>query len=239
MDTDADFDLRRFDDIPDVLAPAEREADAAPRMAPRATTSAAGPSRARVRRQRAAAFVASLAWLVWQVITLGPRTDTAKLGIAYPVAQIALPAVLGAVALGVALWPSRDGLGAGAASVRGVAVLSMLAMTAVALFFPLPFAYTPPGLFGFLQWVLICADIVAVMGVLPLALAAVVLRRSFVTAATEKSAAIGVACGLGAVTAMHLHCENLQPAHMVLGHMVPAAVLAVAGALLLRYVTRV
>lgn len=239
MEMNADFDLRQLDDIPDVIPPEERQASAGPpHLAPRAATTAAGPSRASVRRQRAVALVASLGWLVWQVAALGLRTDMAKLGIAYPIAQVALPALLGAAALAIALWPGRDGLGAGVASIRGLSVVALLGMTAVTLFFPLPFAYTPPKLFGFLQWTLICADIVAVMGVLPLALAAVALRRSFVTAATEKSAAIGVACGLGAVTAMHLHCENLQPAHMALGHMVPAMVLAAAGALLLRYVTK-
>jgi hypothetical protein len=237
MAMDADFDLERLGDIPDVITPAERDASASPpRMAPRAT---AGPARASVQRQRAVALAVSLLWLTWQVFTLGLRTDMAKLGLAYPLAQVAVPALLGAVALGVALWPGREGLGAGVASLRAVTAVGLLAMVAITLFFPLPFAYAPPTLYGFLQWILICADIVAIMGVVPLALAAVVLRRSFVAAATERSTAVGAACGLGAVTAMHLHCENLEPAHMVLGHMVPAAVLAAAGALLLRYVTRV
>ena len=64
-------------------------------------------------------------------------------------------------------------------------------------------------------------------------LAAVVLRRSFASAAGWRSAAVGAACGLAAGAAMHLHCENVLPVHMVLSHAVPALLLGVAGALLL------
>ena len=78
----------------------------------------------------------------------------------------------------------------------------------------------------------------AVMAAVPLVLAGVVLRRSFVAASMERSAAVGAACALAAVTTMHLHCENIQVGHMLLGHMVPAAAITVLAALVLRSVTR-
>lgn len=236
---DADFDLSRLNEIPDVLPPAVREAtEKVPPLGPRASATSSGPARGSVRAQRAAALAVSAGWLVIQVLTLGFRSDFAKLGLSYPLAQIGLPAALSALALGLAIWPGKEGLGAGVAPLRTVAIAGLGAMTIVAFAWPLPFPYTPPSLFGFSQWVLICADIVAVMGAVPLVLAAVVFRRSFATAATERSAAVGTACALGAVTAMHLHCENMQPAHMLAAHMVPAIGLAVIATLILRHTAR-
>lgn len=235
---EADFDLRKLDEIPDVLAPSDRTEALVP-PGPRASTRAAGPARAEVLRRRALALAVALVWLALQVLILGLRQDLARLGVSYVLAQIALPAVLSALAVGVAVGSGRDGLGAGMVPVRGVVIVGLTGMSAVALLWPLPFVYVPPpNALPFAPAVLVCADIVAVMGVVPLALAALALRRAFPTAARDRSAALGAASGLGAVTAMHLHCEILQPAHMLLGHMVPAVALALAAALVLRSVVR-
>lgn len=235
---DADFDLSRMDDIPDALPAADRGAPS-PTPAPRESTLVAGPSRADLRRRRALAMAVSLAWLAGHIVLLSVRADLAKLGVLYPLLEIALPAVLSAVALGLALSPGRDGLGASVASLRGITLLAIAGVPLLAAVLPLPFPYVPPTIFTFGQWVIICGDIIAVMAAVPLVLAAVVLRRSFVAASLERSAAVGASCCLAAVTTMHLHCENIQVAHVLVGHMLPAIAITIVAALVLRSVTRV
>jgi hypothetical protein len=70
---DADFDLSRMDDIPDVLPAADRGAPS-PTPAPRESTLVAGPSRADLRRRRALAMAVSLAWLAGHIV-LGQQID--------------------------------------------------------------------------------------------------------------------------------------------------------------------
>lgn len=233
----ADFDLSKLDDIPDVVPAAGRDA-APPPVAPRASSRIAGPSRAELRGRRWIVLGVALAWLAGHLGVLAIRADFAKLGALYVLLQVALPAVLGAVSLGVALSPGRDGLGVGVGLARAVALASVAGMTLLTAAMPLPFPYVPPPGLTFGQWVIICGDIIAVMAAVPLVLAGVVLRRSFVAASMERSAAVGAACALAAVTTMHLHCENIQVGHMLLGHMVPAAAITVLAALVLRSVTR-
>lgn len=235
---DADFDLSRLEDIPDVLPAPERGAPS-PALAPRTSATTAGPSRAELRSRRWIAIAVSFLWLAGHLVVLSVRTDFARLGLVYPLLQIALPALLSALALGMALWPGRDGLGAGVTPLRAVSIAGIAGMTVLVAALPLPFPYVPPNVMTFGQWVIVCGDIVAVMAAVPLVLAAVVLRRSFVTATTEKSAAVGASCSLAAVTTMHLHCENIQVAHVLVGHMVPAIAITVIAALVLRSVTRV
>lgn len=233
---DADFDLSRLDEIPDVI-PARDAAERPP--PPRVATGAAGPARGVVRRQRALALLGGLAWFVAQIATLGLRTDIPRLGTLFTLVQVAVPALLGATALGLALWPGRDGLGARAGTLRVGTIAVLAGLTAVTVLVPPPFAYVPPpGMPPPLTWIIVCADIVLVMGAIPLALAAAAWRRSFAVSAAERTAALGAACGLGAVTTMQLHCENILPLHVTFAHILPAAVLALAGAYVLYRFTR-
>lgn len=235
---DADFDLSRLDDIPDVIPADADRAPQAPASAPRTKAIEGGPSRAELRSRRWIAIAASFAWLTGHLALLSIRTDFAKLGVAYPALQIGLPALLSAIALGVAITPGREGLGAGVTALRAIVIGGVAGMTALVAAMPLPFAYVPPNVMTFGQWVVVCGDIVAMMAAVPLVLAAVVLRRSFVAASLERSAAVGAACGLAAVTAMHLHCENIQIAHVLAGHMIPAIAVTIVAALALRSITR-
>ncbi|MEZ4299035.1 MAG: NrsF family protein [Polyangiaceae bacterium] len=233
---DADFDLSRLDEIPDfVAAPAPPRAAPAPRPA----AGLAGPARDALRKQRALAVTAAVVWLVAQVATLGLRTDLDKLGKVYPLVQIGGPALLAAAALALAAWPSRDGLGASSRTLGAVAWGAIAALAAATIVLPLPFDYTPPpGSIPTVPWALVCADIVLVMGALPLAIFAAAWRRSFPAASSARTAALGAAAGLGAVTSMHLHCENIFAYHVVVAHMIPAALLAAAGAFVLHRITR-
>jgi hypothetical protein len=47
-------------------------------------------------------------------------------------------------------------------------------------------------------------------------------------------ASLGAAAGAWGVTLMDLHCEHIDPRHMLLGHFVPVLVLVAAGALIAR-----
>lgn len=236
MDVDADLDLNRLDEIPDVWAqPPAQEIPPPPRFA----LEEAGPVRGVVRRRRAFALLGGFAWLAAQVGVLGLRTDFDQLGTVFSLIQVALPAALGAVSLAVFLWPGRDGLGARPATLRAVTMLVLVALTAVTFVYPAPFKYVaPPGLPPPLAWMLVCADIVFVMGVIPLAAAAAAWRRGFAVAAAERTAALGAAAGFGAITSMHLHCQNILPEHVLFGHIVPAAALALLGGLVLHRLTR-
>jgi hypothetical protein len=236
---EADFDLSRLDEIPDVLPPELAAPVPVPPVGLPTSPGVAGPARGSLRTQRAVAFVVSLGWLAFQTVTLGLRPDFAKLGLPYILALIVFPAVLSAAALGIAIWPGRDGLGVGVTPLRVVALAGIVGVPLLALFFPVPFEYVSTSRLSFAQWVLVCWDVVAVMGAVPLVLAAVVLRRSFPVAATERAATIGVACGMGALTAMHLHCPNIQPAHVLASHVGPAVVLAIVAAVILRHTSRV
>lgn len=229
----AEFDLSQLDEIPDVIAPGTQTAP--PPLRPLG----ASPARSATRQRRALAVAAGVVWLAAQVVVLGLRTDTARLGTAYLLAQVALPALLSAALVGAVLWPGRDSLGASSRSLAGLSGAALAVMAAVVLSCPMPFAYVPPpGSMAFGQWVLVCGDIVAIMGAVPLALMAGAFRSSFPAAATARTAALGAACGLAAVTAMHLHCENIEPLHLAVGHIVPATALALFSAFVLRRVTR-
>lgn len=234
---DAEFDLSRLDEIPDVVPARELARPAAP--PPRVVAGEAGPARAVVRRRRALALLGGLAWFAAQVGALGLRTDLPRLGLFFTLVQTALPAAFGAAALGLALWPGRDGLGARAGTLRAATITVLAALAAVAFLVPPPFEYVaPPGMPPPVAWILVCADIVLVMGAVPLALAAAAWRRAFAVSSAERTGAIGAACGLGAVTSMQLHCENILPVHVAFGHVLPAVVLSLVGALVLHRFTR-
>src|SRR5262245_33753795 len=138
-----DFNLSRLNDIPDVIPAGDAAAKVPP--PPPLTEATESPVRAVTRRRRALAVLGAVAWLAAQAVALGLRTDLERLGTAYALTQIAVPAVAGAAALAVAVWPGRDGLGARAGTLRAVIVAALGAIAAVALLVPLPFPYAPPA----------------------------------------------------------------------------------------------
>jgi len=237
---DGDRNPTSFDDIPDPLAGAGVDLSRAwDGGSPPAAPVVAGPTRAEVRRRRLLAAAVGLGWLALHVAVLGVRADLDRLGVPYVAAQVVLPALLVTVTLGLALRPGRDGLGTGVSLLRWAGILGLAVVLAVALFFPPPFASAAtPGLGAFCKSALICADIVAMMGVVPLVLAAVALRGAFASAAAERTLAAAAACGLASVSAMHLHCGNIAPMHVALGHVLPALVLTAIAVALVPRLTR-
>jgi hypothetical protein len=84
----------------------------------------------------------------------------------------------------------------------------------------------------------ICLDITLAWVSVPLLLAALTLRSAFPSASRARSALVGAACGLFSGGVMNLHCANVNPEHMVLGHGIPVLVAALVGATLLSRLAR-
>jgi hypothetical protein len=222
----SDFDLRQLGEIPDPFAAATgRPAPAAPSPEVRA---AMGASRARgyVRSQRAAALLIAVAYEVVAVVAYKMRPGVASL----PAWQLALgfliPAAGALVALGAAVRGGVRGLGESAARLR-MLTLGVPALFALATWIALPHAGDP----AFWPHALDCMMTTAILGAVPVLLAAWVMRRSFVTAAGWRTALMGVACGALATTAISLVCANEDAGHVLVGHGAAILVLGVLGAI--------
>jgi hypothetical protein len=215
-------------EIPDPAAAANHAAPLAPRCLPEA------PTRRLVRRRRIAALIAGFAWLGAHLAVYGVRTDLRGLPPAYLVAQILLPVSLATGSLVVALGSGRLGLGVKIGLVSTLAVLGPVSFCVLALGAPVPRA-AEPG-----TWVdtLLCFDITALWTAVPLLGAALVLPGAFAAGARWRSALVGAAIGLFAGATMNLHCPNVDPSHMLLGHGLAVALAAVLGALVLVHRTR-
>jgi hypothetical protein len=75
-----------------------------------------------------------------------------------------------------------------------------------------------------------CLMLTLAVGVLPLALALLGRRRSDPVNPAGSGAALGVAVGLGAACLVDLWCPVAHVSHVLLGHVLPVALLAAAGA---------
>jgi hypothetical protein len=73
----------------------------------------------------------------------------------------------------------------------------------------------------------------------PVILAAFSFRRSFASGSVWRTAALGVACGGLAVTALGLVCPLATAGHLILGHGTAFAIAGLTGALLGRRVSPV
>jgi hypothetical protein len=236
MSSHVDFDPAELGDIPDVE---EAAAVASPPPAAPRPALEVGPTRAVVRRGRAVALAGALGWLAAQLLALGVRADLGRVGALYVALHVGLPAILAAATLLAALWPAASGLGASVAVVGGLTAASIAAYALAAAALPEPYTFVDPYGLTFWQWAVDCFDVTLVMGAGPLVLVSLAARRSFAAGALVRSAAAGLACGLAGLAAMNLHCENVERAHMLAAHGLPALALAAAGALLVRRAARV
>ena len=99
----------------------------------------------------------------------------------------------------------------------------------IALGAPIPRAPEP----GTLIDTVLCFDITVAWVAVPLLCAAITLRGAFAAGARWRSALVGAGIGLFAGATMNLHCPNVAPAHMLLGHGLAVVVAAAIGALAL------
>lgn len=217
-----------LDEIPDPAATSRHGLRLEPPRLPRA------PTRPLVRSRRIAALIGGLSWLAVHLAVYGVRTDLRGLPATYVAAQIGLPVLLATGSLVVALGSGKLGLGFKIGLVSALAVLGPASFCLVALGAPLPRQPEP----GTLVDTVLCFDITAAWVAVPLLCAAITLRGAFASGARWRSALVGAGIGLFAGAAMNLHCTNVAPAHMLLGHGLAVVVAAALGALALALRTK-
>jgi hypothetical protein len=189
----------------------------------------AAPTRQLVQRRRVAALVGGLSWLGVHLAVYGIRTDLSGLPFTYVAAQIALPVLLATSSLVVALGSGKLGLGLRIGLVSTLAILGPASFCLIALGAPVP--RTPET--GTLVDTVLCFDITVAWVAVPLLCAAITLRGAFAAGARWRSALVGAGIGLFAGATMNLHCPNVAPAHMLLGHGLAVVVAAALGAVAL------
>lgn len=221
-----------FGEIPDPGAGASSASSPGPRL----SELIASPARDTVRKRRRAALIGSAAWLLTHLLVYGIRSDFQGLPTPYVAAQILLPFLVAAGSLFAALSYGKLGLGSRIGLITGLALLGPLSFCLVALGAPIPRATDPDesSLFG----ILVCFDITVAWTAVPLLCAALTLPGAFAAGVGWRSALVGASVGLFAGATMNLHCPNVAPLHVLMGHGMPVIVATLLGALVLSYRTR-
>lgn len=217
--TDPEF-AALLGEIPDPAVPARQ---AAPLRLPSLPGT---PTRQVVQSRRVAALIGGLSWLGMHLAVYGIRTDLTGLPFTYVAAQIALPVLLATGSLVVALGSGKRGLGLKIGLVSTLAILGPASFCMIALGAPIPRVPEP----GTLIDTVLCFDITIAWVAVPLLCAAITLRGAFAAGARWRSALVGAGIGLFAGATMNLHCPNVAPAHMLLGHGLAVVVAATLGA---------
>jgi hypothetical protein len=180
--------------------------------------------------------VGSVAWVSVHLAVLGVRRDLGELPTLYLLAQVFLPFLVAVLSLFIALGSGKLGLGLKVGLVSALAVLGPASFVLIAVGAPIP-GEIPTGVATLLA-IFICFDITVAWAGVPLLLAALTLRGAFAASAAWRSALVGAGAGLFAGATMNLHCANVAPMHMLLGHGVPVILATLAGALLLVFRAR-
>ncbi|WP_437501012.1 NrsF family protein [Sorangium sp. So ce1099] len=213
--------LKRLEDIPDPAAHVTTRLAARP---PAPVEAPAEPSLTRPARERRGliSVVAGLAWIALVSWHDGLRDDLGSPRVAIP---LALGAALSGLGLLLALRPGARGLPAGVRALQAlvaaapVGFLVAAVATSGASDRPVP-----------MDLHLHCLATALSMALLPFALAALLLRGSFLSAPAWRGAAIGALCGLGVVVALQAHCALDDLFHVTLAHGLPILAGALLGA---------
>lgn len=210
--------LEGLKDIPD---PAAHVAGCPP---PPPMEAPAEPSLTRPARGRrvARAMLAGLGWVLLLTWIAGFRADIGSPRVAIP---LVLWALLSGLGLRLALAPRARGLPAGVRALKALVAAVLVGFLAAAVAMS-GAADGPLPLMAHLR----CSAIALGMALLPLALAALVLRRSFLSAPAWRGATIGALCGLGAVIGIQAHCAHDDLLHVAFAHGLPIAAGALLGA---------
>jgi len=182
------------------------------------------PTRAERRRRGWGAMVFAAAWIAAVVALIGLRPDLASPRVVLPIAAWL---VAGAVVLGVVLRPGARGLPAGIRVVQHAVWLVPAAYALGAVIVAEPTD-------GPLTWASIrgCLCLSSVLALGPLAAAALFLRRSFLSAAGWRGAAVGGISGLAGSLGIHAHCPVQGVGHLLAAHGTAIVIGAAAGAAL-------
>jgi hypothetical protein len=223
-----DLDLQRITEIPDPFGPSRGP----PSKEVRPT--GASPTRREVRRRRAIAAAAAVAYEVGWVLAVERRRDLGQLPAWTIALGLVIPLAAGALALVAVIGPGRRGLGAAASRLAGLTLMPA-ALFAVATLMAGP-RNTSEG--DFWNLAVRCMGVTGLLTALPLVLGVVAFRHAFAAASAWRTAALGVACGAMAAATMSLACWHVGALHVIVGHGAMMVVGGVAGALLGRQVTR-
>ncbi|WP_437765425.1 NrsF family protein [Sorangium sp. So ce281] len=217
MSNDRDL-LIELKDVPDPAA------HLAARPPPALVDAPAEPSPTRPARERlvVGAILAGLAWILLLTWWEGFRDDLGSPRVALP---LVLWAALAGLGLLLALLPRARGLPAGVRALQALVAAVPVGFLAAAV-------VTSRGddVLAPLVVHLECSAVALSMALVPFALAALVLRRSFLSAPAWRGAAIGTLCGLGAVMGIQAHCSLDEVIHVTFAHGVPIAAGALLGA---------
>jgi hypothetical protein len=205
-----------MDDIPDPAA--HLAAVPAPEVCPPDEPSLT--RLARERRGRIALATASL-WVVLVAWTIGLRGDLERVEVVVP---LALWTLLAGFSLLFCLRSRARGLPAGVRAVQAIVVAIPLGFMLSVALATSPDEPSPAGSTA------VCVALASGIALAPLALAALVLWRSFLSAPAWRGAAIGVVCGLSGTVGIHAHCPSSALFHVALGHGLPIALGALLGA---------
>ena len=198
--------------------------------------STGSPARSSLRNRRLAALTASAAWLSTHLAVYGVRSDLRGLPVSYVAAQVLLPFLIAVSSLVLALSSGKLGLGRKIGSIVGLSVLGPAAFCVLALGAPPP--STADADAASALGMLVCFDITVAWTAVPLIAAGLALPGVFASGVRWRSALLGAAVGLFAGATMNLHCANVAPLHMLMGHGSPVLVATLLGALVLGYRTR-
>jgi hypothetical protein len=218
-----DFDLKRLAEIPEPLA--QRAAPTSTSRPLKTDSWPPSPTRARVRSARAAALATAVLFNAAWLVLVERRGDLASLSGASVALGLAIPLVASLVALVAVIRPGARGLGVRLAEL--VALVCMPPMLfAIGTLVTLP----ADGAGPFLGPALRCVSVSAILTVTPFVVALFVMRRSFVSSAAWRTAALGVACGGLAAATMSVVCANSEPLHVLVAHGAMMLVGGVVGA---------
>jgi hypothetical protein len=209
------LDLEGIGDIPDPAA--HLAARPLPEAKVPAEPSRTRPDRARLDR---AAVAAGFAWVALAAFGLGFREDLHHAAVAAPLALWTLLAGLGVLFM---QRPRRRGLPVGIRAVQGLLV-------AVPLVFFVSAAATTPEEHATAAEHVFCLAVSNGIAFTLFALAAAVLRGSFLSAPAWRGAGIGALCGLGGTVGIQAHCPVSGLLHVGVAHGLAIAVGAAAGA---------
>lgn len=196
---------------------------APPPPPPAAPPAEPSPTRQDRRRRARAVSLAAATWVAGAVAVFGARADLATPAVMAPLALWAITITLGLAAV---LRPRARGLPAPVRAVQH-AIWIVPAIYAITVLITASPSGDPP-----LGWATIrgCLSLSAVMAAGPLLAAAVILRRSFLSASGSRGAAVGALAGLAGSFGIHVHCPIPSVDHLLAAH-APAILLgALAGA---------
>jgi hypothetical protein len=199
----------------------------------------AATTRTRTRIIAALAIVPTLTTLVVLIasgLVYGQPAAGLDVDVASSTAALTILALLIGLALAstaFALWQSRSGLGIASTWLVSIAALVAPVYAALTILQPLHSgAADDVSLTGVAisPWGLRCIFIASVVGASVLAIFAVTLRRAVAVAVGLRGAALGAAAGGWAGLAVFAFCPSGELQHLLVGHVLPIALLTLCGA---------